>query len=78
MQALDQIRERYNVETDTAVAEILQTSRQLVGWWRKYGRIGPRNVLLVERHSGVSRHMLRPDIYGPEPSDNHANTHAAA
>ncbi len=40
-------------------------TRQAVEQWPA---VPPRHVLKVEELSGVSRHRLRPDIYGPEPS----------
>ncbi len=39
-------------------------TRQAVSKWT---RVPPKHVLTVERLSGVSRHALRPDIYGPLP-----------
>ena len=33
----------------------------------QWDRVPPGRVLDVERHTGVSRHALRPDIYGPPP-----------
>jgi len=39
----------------------------------KAGRpLWPEDVLIVERATGVSRHRLRPDVYGPEPEDRAA------
>lgn len=35
--------------------------------WRKRGRIPPERVLEIETLTGVSRHCLRPDVFGPEP-----------
>ena len=31
-------------------------------------RVPANRVLAVEAHLGISRHMIRPDIYGPDPS----------
>jgi len=39
-------------------------SRQAVEQWAV---VPPRHVLRVEELTGISRHVLRPDIYGPEP-----------
>jgi DNA-binding transcriptional regulator YdaS (Cro superfamily) len=39
-------------------------SRQAVDQWSV---IPPRHVLKIESLTGISRHVLRPDIYGPEP-----------
>lgn len=32
--------------------------------WRKRGKIPAAKVLAVEAASGISRHVLRPDIFG--------------
>lgn len=29
----------------------------------------PEAVLIVEEATGISRHRLRPDVYGPEPDE---------
>ncbi|MGV1953594.1 Cro/CI family transcriptional regulator [Agrobacterium vitis] len=39
-------------------------SPQAVSQWR---RVPARRVLLVEKVTRISRHELRPDIYGPFP-----------
>ena len=39
-------------------------TRQAVEQWVQ---VPPKHVLRVEELTGVSRHRLRPDIYGPEP-----------
>ena len=52
------------------VADRLNLTRQAVEQWNtakgKY-RVPPKHVLELELMSGVSRHELRPDIYGPPP-----------
>lgn len=40
-------------------------SPQAIGQWRQ---IPAERVLDVERITGISRHDLRPDIYGPAPA----------
>jgi DNA-binding transcriptional regulator YdaS (Cro superfamily) len=45
-----------------ALAVKLRITKQAVGAWK---RVPPGRVLEVERLTGVSRHALRPDIYGP-------------
>lgn len=32
----------------------------------------PEHVLVVEEVTGISRHRLRPDVYGPEPAEGAA------
>lgn len=46
------------------LAEELGLSRGAVSLWK---RVPPEHVLDVERLTGVSRHELRPDIFGPVP-----------
>lgn len=36
--------------------------------WLKSGALPPEHVLMVEQRTGISRHDLRPDIYGPAPA----------
>lgn len=48
------------------VAKRLGISRQAVDQWEK---VPAERVLALESISGVSRYQLRPDIYGPGPSE---------
>ena len=48
----------------TVLAEKLGLTLQAVCQW---GEVPPERCLDVERLTGVSRHVLRPDIYGPDP-----------
>lgn len=52
------------METMSALAEQLGLTVQSVSQWT---RVPVERVLQVEGLTGVSRYMLRPDIYGPEP-----------
>jgi DNA-binding transcriptional regulator YdaS (Cro superfamily) len=45
------------------LAEILNITPQAVGQWK--GKPPAKRVLKIEEASGVSRHLLRPDIFGP-------------
>jgi DNA-binding transcriptional regulator YdaS (Cro superfamily) len=47
-----------------ALAGQLGVTKGAVSQWE---RVPARHVLEVERLSGVSRHHLRPDVFGPEP-----------
>lgn len=49
-----------------ALAISLSITHQAVIQWRK---CPPKRVLDVERISGISRHELRPDIYGPADAE---------
>ncbi|MDC9825651.1 YdaS family helix-turn-helix protein [Devosia sp. ZB163] len=40
--------------------------------WRKRGQIPFNRVLAVEALTGISRHDLRPDIFGPAPKKGRA------
>jgi DNA-binding transcriptional regulator YdaS (Cro superfamily) len=37
--------------------------------WRTRGRVPADKALEVEAATGISRHELRPDIFGPTPSE---------
>lgn len=47
-----------------AIAQPCGVTEQAVSQWEK---VPPKHVLMVEKVSGVSRHLLRPDIY-PDPA----------
>jgi len=40
--------------------------------WRNRGQVPYARVLDVERVTGISRHELRPDIFGPSPKPERA------
>jgi len=42
-------------------------THQAVSSWERKGKLPVERVLDIERLSGVSRHDLRRDIYGPRP-----------
>ncbi len=47
----------------TVLADQLGITKQNVfGWWR----IPAEKVLQVEKLTGISRHELRPDVFGPQ------------
>lgn len=47
-------------------AEVLGLSGpSVVSNWRARGKVPPERVLEVERVTGISRHELRPDVFGP-------------
>jgi DNA-binding transcriptional regulator YdaS (Cro superfamily) len=37
-------------------------------WLRDETPLDAKHVLTVERETGISRHELRPDVYGPAPA----------
>lgn len=49
----------------SALARRIGVSRNAISQWHASGRIPAERVLEIERLTGVSRHDIRPDIYGP-------------
>ena len=47
-----------------ALAHALGLTKGAVSQWE---RVPPEHVLKLEGLTGVSRHVLRPDIFGPAP-----------
>lgn len=41
--------------------------------WLRTGRVPAERALAVEAATGISRHELRPDVFGPAP-DHHRRT----
>lgn len=51
------------------LATILGVSQQVISYWVKTGRVlTAEHALIVERNTGVSKHVLRPDIFGEPPT----------
>lgn len=54
-----------NAGSQAALARDIGVSQQLISYWLKKGGVVPAEyVVKVEAASGVSRHALRPDIFG--------------
>ena len=51
----------------TALAHRLDTTPQRIANWRARGRVPSDMVLAVESATGVSRHEIRPDVFGEPP-----------
>lgn len=52
----------------TKAAAVLKVKHpSVIANWRSRGRVPPERVLEIESLSGVSRHDLRPDVFGPKP-----------
>ncbi|MGA6183328.1 transcriptional regulator [Stenotrophomonas sp. NPDC077421] len=49
----------------TSLADSLGVGQNVVSNWRKRGRVPPSRVIKIEGVTGVSRHELRPDVFGP-------------
>ncbi len=62
MSALE--RAKTNAGGPSALARALDLKPQGVSQWTQ---VPAKHVLAVEALTGVSRHDLRPDIYGPAP-----------
>lgn len=45
----------------TTLAGKLKLTKQAVSQWK---RVPPTRVIAVEKITGISRHQLRPDVYG--------------
>lgn len=54
------------------LAKRCSVTPQAVNQWVKKKKVPPERVLEVEDATGVSRHALRPDIYGPPPAQQAA------
>lgn len=50
------------------MAAHLGVSRQAVNVWFLRHRVPAERVLEIERLSGISRHELRPDVFGDRPT----------
>lgn len=48
----------------TQLAKALDLFPSAISQWKE---IPPKHVLEIERITGISRHDLRPDLYGPAP-----------
>jgi DNA-binding transcriptional regulator YdaS (Cro superfamily) len=47
----------------SVLAQLLDITPQAIWQWK--GKPPAKRVLKIEQASGVSRHLLRPDIFGP-------------
>jgi len=67
MSAIKSAIARYE-KPQAAVARHLQVTPQAVHQWVKGQRpVPPRLALQIEADTGVSRHDLRPDVFGDTP-----------
>lgn len=55
--------------TETEIAAACGLGRTAVVMWK---RVPAAHVLTVERLTGISRHVLRPDVFGPAAKDMEA------
>ncbi|WP_329958585.1 transcriptional regulator [Sphingomonas sp. Leaf37] len=55
--------------SQSALARLIGTTQATVWKWLNKGLpIKPELVLATEAATGISRHRLRPDVYGPTPT----------
>ena len=55
------------------LADKIGTTQSMVWYWLRAKRgLPPERALQVEGVTGVSRHLLRPDIFGPAPEQRRA------
>lgn len=56
--------------SQTALARLIGAKQQNVWDWvnKNNNKASPSYVLAIEDATGVSRHDLRPDIFGPHPA----------
>jgi DNA-binding transcriptional regulator YdaS (Cro superfamily) len=47
-----------------AIAVLCEVTPQAVNQWVQSGRPPARHVLKIEEATGISRHLLRPDVFG--------------
>ncbi|RZZ90899.1 CI repressor [Pseudoxanthomonas winnipegensis] len=66
MDALDLAIE--NAGGVSRLAAQLGLAQTAVSNWRKRGKVPAEQVLKVEAATGVSRYDLRPDVFGPAPT----------
>ncbi|WP_223485296.1 YdaS family helix-turn-helix protein [Stenotrophomonas indicatrix] len=61
----------------SALARLLSTEEKTVrqghvwAWIHRERRVPAEHVLAIEAATGVSRHLLRPDVFGPPAANDH-------
>jgi len=54
--------------TQQSLADALGIRSASISEWKVRGRVPAERVLDIETATGVSRHDLRPDVFGPPPA----------
>ena len=75
MDALDKAIEQAG--SQQALAEKLGIRSPSISEWRSRGRVPTDRCLAIEAATGVSRHDLRPDVFGPPPANDADQAKAA-
>jgi DNA-binding transcriptional regulator YdaS (Cro superfamily) len=66
------------VGSQAAMGRLLHVSQPTVWkWLQSSKRLPAEHCLVVERETGVSRHLLRPDIYPADPMSDPLSNHDA-
>ena len=62
------------------LARLLNIKPPSISEWKARGKVPAERCLEVEQKTGVSRYVLRPDVYGPVPAaaNSPANDREAA
>ena len=65
---MEQLRKWRGTRRTEQVADWLGVTPAMWSRWETGSRVVPgRRVLEIEALTGISRHVLRPDIFGPTP-----------
>ena len=59
------------------LASAIGLRQNVVSNWRMRGQAPAERCLAIEKATGVSRHDLRPDVFGPAPAANDDTAEAA-
>ncbi|HDS1579965.1 TPA: helix-turn-helix domain-containing protein [Stenotrophomonas maltophilia] len=70
MSALD--RAVQSAGSQQALAQLLGIKPPSVSGWYDRRRVPAERCIAIERATGVSRHQLRPDVFGPDPTGSQA------
>jgi DNA-binding transcriptional regulator YdaS (Cro superfamily) len=58
--------------SQSAFGRLVGKRQSTIREWLLADKVPPESVLKVEEATGISRHRLRPDVYGPEPAERAA------
>ena len=65
--------------SQSAFGRLVGRRQSTIREWLLSGKVAPEAVLELEAKTGISRHRLRPDVYGPEPiADGNSPVEGAA
>ena len=74
MTALD--RAVQSAGSQQALAQLLGIKPPSVSGWYDRKRVPAERCIAIEHATGVSRHQLRPDVFGPDPTEPTSETAA--